>query len=310
MKKMKFLSLILAVIFGSYLLSGCDKDKIDTDFDSSSMQQLAQDEVAIENYSNEALDDANEVLSKGGGLKSVSSMPCNMVFDSILTGDTMTYTLTFNGLNCNGNKFKTGVIKLKRIINIPWSQAGNSVSMQFINFKVTKVSNQKWIMLNGTKTWTNLSGGLIKNLGDSLTTSVTHTITGSIQAAFNDTTIRTWNIARKKTFTGTYPGALILTIEGIGNSNGYSNLATWGLNRKNENFYTQINQAVVLKQVCGWDPVSGIKTHQIPADNKSATTTFGFDSNNQPVTSGNCPDRYKVDWVKGSLSGTFFNDLH
>lgn len=309
MKKVKFLSLIIAVAVVSFLFSGCDKDKIEKDFDSSSMQQLAQDEIAIESYSNEALNDANEVLSKGGGLKSISSMPCNMTYDSIVSGDTMTYTLTFNGLNCNGNKLKTGQIIIKRIVTAAWSQAGTYVSVQFINFKVTKVTSQKWIMLNGTKVWTNVSGGLIKNLGNPNTTIVTHSIIGSIQASFSDTTTRTWNIARKKTFTGTYPDALILSIEGLGSSNGYSNLATWGLNRHNENFYTQINQAIVLKQVCGWNPVSGVKVHQIPVDNKTATATFGYDSNNQPVTGGNCPDRYKVDWAKNGNSGTFFLDL-
>lgn len=294
MKTVKFLSLIMAVSFISFIVTSCDKDKLDKDFDSSSMQQLAQDEVNMEASSNEALDDANEVLSKGGGLKSISALPCNCTIDSLLVGDTMTYTLTFTGNNCNNTKLKSGQIKIKRVVTAAWSAAGTTVSLQFINYKVTKLSNQKWTMLNGSKTWTNLSGGLIKNIGTSSTTSVTHTITGSIQASFSDTTTRTWNIARKKTFTGTYPNALILSIEGTGNSNGYNNLATWGTNRQNENFYTQINQAIVLKQSCSWDPTSGIKVHQIPADSKTATATFGYDANNQLITNGDCPDRKSV----------------
>jgi hypothetical protein len=309
MKTFKSISLIIAITCLGLLLQSCDKDKLDKDFDSTSMQQLAQDEVTIENYSNEALDDANEVLSKSG-LKGISGLPCNTTIDSILIGDTMKYTLTFNGLNCAQTKMKTGQIILKRVVTAPWSQAGTSVSLQFVNFKVTKVASQKWIMLNGIKIWKNESGGLIKNLGSSTTTSVIHSIKGAIQASFSDTTTRVWNIDRKKTFTGSYPAALILSIEGMGTSNGFSNLATWGLNRQNENFYTQINQAIVLKQACSWDPVSGIKVHQIPSDNKSATTTFGFDMNNQPITNGNCPDRYKVDWVKGSMSGTTYLNLH
>lgn len=310
MKTVKFLSLIMAISFISFIVTSCDKDKLDKDFDSSSMQQLAQDEVNMEASSNEALDDANEVLSKGGGLKSISALPCNCTIDSLLVGDTMTYTMTFTGNNCNNTKLKSGQIKIKRVVTAAWSAAGTTVSLQFINYKVTKLSNQKWTMLNGAKTWTNLSGGLIKNIGTSTTTSVTHTITGSIQASFSDTTTRTWNIARKKTFTGTYPNALILSIEGTGNSNGYNNLATWGTNRQNENFYTQINQAIVLKQSCSWDPTSGIKVHQIPADSKTATATFGYDANNQLITNGDCPEKYKVEWVKGSFSGSTFLNLH
>jgi hypothetical protein len=309
MKSSNFLSLIIVIAMIGLFTTSCKKDNKDEKLpDSSSMQQLAQDEVAIESYANEALDDANEVLSKNS-LKSIASFPCNAIIDSIVSGDTMIYSVTYNGLNCNGNKYKTGKIIFKRLISAPWSQAGTSVSLQFLNFKVLKVASQKWIMLNGTKIWTNFSGGLIKNLGTTITTNVTHTIVGSIQASFSDTTTRTWYINRKKTFTGIYPGGLLLSIEGLGSSNGYNNLATWGVNRQNENFYTQINQAVVLKQSCGWDPVSGIKIHQVPADAKSATTTFGFDSNNQPVTTS-CPTRFKIDWVKNGFSGTLFLDLH
>lgn len=310
MKTVKFLSLIMAIGFFSFVITSCDKDKLDKDFDSSSMQQLVQDEVNMESTSNDALDDANEVLSKGGSLKATDALPCNCVIDSVLSGDTMTYTLTFNGNNCNNTKSKTGQIKIKRVVTAAWSAAGTTVSLQFINYKVTKLSNQKWTMLNGTKTWTNLSGGLIKNLGSGTTTSVVHTITGSLQASFSDTTTRTWNVARKKTFTGSYPNALILSIEGTGNANGYNNLATWGTNRHNEAFYTQINQAIVLKQSCNWDPTSGIKVHQVPADNKTATATFGFDANNQLITNGDCPEKYKVEWVRGNLSGSTFLNLH
>jgi len=309
MKTVKFLNILSIVTIIGLLFVGCKKDKTEKDFDSSSMQQLTQDEVAIENYSNEALDDANEVLTKGA-FKSISLLPCNALIDSIVSGDTMIYTITFNGYNCSNTKYKTGKIIFKRNITTPWTQAGTAVSVHFVDYKVAKAINlQKWIMLNGYKLWTNVSGGKIKNLGNGTTTAVVHSIVGSIQASFSDTTNRIWNINRKKTFSGVYPGAIILTIEGMGSANGFNNLATWGLNRHNENFYTQINQPIVLKQACGWNPVSGIKVHQIPADNKSATVTFGFDNNNQPVTNGNCPDKYKVDWVKGSYSGTFYNSL-
>ena len=132
---------------------------------------------------------------------------------------------------------------------------------------------------------------------------------GSVQATFNNNTTRTWNVARKLTYTGIYPGNLMLSIEGYGSAAGYNNLVTWGVNRHGENFYTQINQAVVLKQQCGWDPISGVKVHQIPADGKSATITFGYDNNNLPITNGACPDKFKVDWVKGNNSGTVFINL-
>ncbi len=313
MKPTKIFNLFIAIAIIGLIITSCKKDEKDIiddkTFDSSSMQQLSKDEVAIESYSNEALDDANDVLTKG--VSKSKSFPCNATIDSVsLTNDTVkAYVITFNGLNCSGNKFKTGQLIIRKNILSHWSQSGTAVSLQFVNFKVAKATNlSQWIMLNGTKVWTNTSGGLIYNLGGSAN-SIVHTVIGSIEASFNDNTTRTWNISRRKTFTGTYPNDLILSIEGTGSSNGYDNLATWGLNRHSENFYTQINQAVVLKQSCDWKPVSGIKKHQIPSDSKSATITFGFDSSNLPITGNACPTRYKIDFVKGSYSGTLFLDI-
>jgi len=100
-----------------------------------------------------------------------------------------------------------------------------------------------------------------------------------------------------------------ITVTGFGTSGTFTNLITWGLNRQNDAFYTSINQAVVLKQGCNWDPVSGVQVHQVPATSVSATTTFGFDSSNQPVTGSNCPTKFKLDWQHGSSSGSTFMNM-
>lgn len=129
-----------------------------------------------------------------------------------------------------------------------------------------------------------------------------------MQASFDNGTSRSWNVARQLTYTGT-PGQIVLSIDGFGSSGEFQNLVVWGTNRQGEEFYTQIVQSVVCRQACDWDPVSGIKIHQIPADSKSATITFGFDSNNQPVTGSDCPTRYRIDWQKNNQSGTSYLPL-
>jgi hypothetical protein len=83
----------------------------------------------------------------------------------------------------------------------------------------------------------------------------------------------------------------------------------WGTNRNGEDFYTRITESVVHKEVCDWNPVTGIKIHEIPAVDKSATITFGYDSNNEPVTNGDCPTHYRVDWQNGTYTGTSFLPL-
>jgi hypothetical protein len=127
-------------------------------------------------------------------------------------------------------------------------------------------------------------------------------------ASFDNGTSRAWNVARQLTYTGT-PGQFVLTVDGFGTSGEFANLVVWGTNRQGEEFFTQITQSVVHKQTCDWNPVSGIKIHQIPSDSKSATITFGFDSNNQPVVGDDCPTRYRIDWQKNNQSGTRYLPL-
>ncbi len=306
MKLRKICGLLIATAMFSVFATSCKKDtKDEKDTDSTSIQQLVKDEAVIESSFEDALNDANDVLSKGNS-KDIQTPP-NTTVDSVISGDTIIYTLTFNGLNASNTKFKTGKIHLKKNITTPWSQALTTITVTFDSLKVTKVANGNWVMLIGNKIWQNVSGGLVKNLTAS-GSPVIHKVSGSVQATFSDYSTRIWNIARELTYSGNFAThEIILTVNGFGNANGYSNLVVWGLNRHNENFYTQITQAVVHKQSCGWDPVSGSKIHQIPANNKSATITFGFDSSNQPTTA--CPDRLKIDWIKGNYSGTLFLDL-
>jgi len=306
MKKLLLFALLSIVIIFSVSISSCKKDKEKEDLNYSSLEKLSQDELLFENFTNEALDEANDVVSPAG-LKSTYTLPCNADIDTSYIQDTVVYTITYHGANCNNSKLRFGVLKVKKTLNTNWSQAGAKLSVEFINLKIAKVTNpSKWLLFNGKKTWENVSGGLIKNLSSTNINPVIHHVTGNINTMFADSTTRSWIVARKKTFSGVYPGSLVLTIEGFGSANGYSNLVTWGTNRDNEAFYTSISLPITIKQSCYWLPTSGVKTHQIPSDNKSATITFGFDLNNQPINSYSCAQKYKVDWVKGSASGSFF----
>lgn len=298
-------SLILFIAIG-ISFSSCNKDKVDESApDTSTLQQLSKDESEIQTASDDAINDVDGVLSDGTSKSRWK--PLNSTLDSAnIVGDTITYTITFNGVNKTGKLSRTGVIKIKKSISTNWKTAGDKVFITFINFKVTRVSTTKSITFNGTKLFTNVSGGILKLLGNGFT-QVIHEVSGSLSITFDDGTIKAWNIARRKTFTGT-PGQFVLTVEGFGTSGTYTNLETWGVNRNNETFYSKINTPVVIKETCGWDPVSGIISHEITSNSSSAIITFGYDNNNQPVTSAStiCPTKYKLDWVKNAHSGTVY----
>lgn len=296
--------LALAIIGLS--LSGCKKDKnSDNSNDSASLQQLSNDEQIVESATDESMNDVNGFLS-GGNLKSTNNIPCNATVDSTaVLNDTITIYITYNGLNCSGTRFRTGQVEIKKHVGMHWYQQGATVIVRHINFTITKVSNQKSITINSVKIHTNVSGGVIWQLGNVMT-AITHRTLGHVDVTFDDGTTKTWRVARLKTYTGTPPNNLILTTNGFGTMDGYDNLVVWGNNRQGKMFYTQIFQPVVHRQVCDWDPCSGVKKHSIPVESKSATLTFGYDSNNQPVTGNDCPAKYRVDWQKNNNSGTIY----
>ena len=300
----KMAAIFVAVVGMS--IAGCKKDKSEPD--TSSLQQTSKDEVNVENSTNDVLNDANTVLS-GGSSKSINSFPCNATIDSVTHSsvDTVEYYVTFNGLNCIGNRIRTGNVIVKKAIGTHWINPGATVFVTYLNLTITKVGSGKSLTLNGTKTFENVNGGSLAQLENGTISSVTHKITGSVQATFDDGSTRTWTITRQRVFTGT-SGQLQLTESGFGSADGFNNLVVWGTNRKGEAFYTQLTSPVTFRETCDWDPVSGVKVYQIPSNSISATVTFGYE-NDQVITGSNCPDQYKLDWVKGSKNGTAYLPL-
>ncbi|HNY01755.1 MAG TPA: hypothetical protein PKG48_04170 [Bacteroidales bacterium] len=294
-----------AIALAGLTLSGCKKDKTGNPADdSSSLQQLATDEDSFDRTVDESMNDIDQFLNQGN-LKETNQLPCNATIDStIVANDSVTIFITYNGLNCAQNLFRTGHVVIRHQVGQHWYEQGATVRIRHINFTVTRVATGKTTVINSIKTHKNVSGGVIWQLGNGISSVVQRTW-GHADVSFQDGTSRTWNIARQRTYTGT-PDSLVLTIDGFGTAGGFDNLVVWGLNRQGDEFYTQILQPVVFRKACGWDPCTGIKKHQIPSASKSATQTFGYDSNNQPVTGNECPTKFRLDWVHNNNSGTVY----
>lgn len=306
-KQNYFKALFFLTLTALVLTTACKKDN-NEEADSGSIKQLSKDEMTIQNATDEILNDVGVVLS-GNDNKNINTLPCNVTVDTgTVVNDTITYTLTFNGNNCAGTNHRLGVVLVKKHINTNWINAGATVVVLPQTLKITRISTGKWVILNGTKTHKNVSGGLVSQLGNGTVTSVVREINGTINATFDDNTTRTWQIARKRTFTGT-TGQIEFTHEGLGSADGYSNLVVWGINRNGENFYTQITQPILFKQTCSWNPCLGEKIHNIPSNNKKAVINFGYNNNQQLVSGNNCPTHYKLYWEKGTNSGTLYLPL-
>jgi len=307
-----FRSAAAMLILASIAFTSCKKDKLEQGTnDPTALTQLTNDEKSIEDITNQAFQDVEGILSYDGGTyKSTERIICNATVDSTqVVNDTITIFITYNGLTCNGRLNRTGQVEIRKQVGTHWAMPGASVNVRYINFTVTRVATGHFYTLNSNKTFTNVTGGGIFMLGHNGFNTLVHRVSGDLNVVFDNGNSRIWHVARQRTYTGTQ-GALLLTIDGFGSSGDYNNLVTWGTNRNGEEFYTQINESIVLRETCDWDPVSGVKVHQIPSASKSATVTFGFNSNYEPITGDECPTHYRIDWVNGTYTGTAFLPLN
>jgi hypothetical protein len=299
---------ILTIVIG-ISFAGCKKNRTNevTNPDTSSLQQLARDDAQVQASDDHITNDVNDILSQSNAKSIEDSIPnsCTISIDSIHHGDTIVYTLLYNGYSGLHNFLRTGTVVIERLKNVHWKDSGATVWVTYISLAITKISSGKSFIFSGNRTYENVSGGLIKELGHGAV-SIKHQITGSLQITFEDGTTRNWTLRKTRTFSGTYPTQLEMTVGGFGSDGGYNNLIEWGANRKGENFYTQITTPILYSESCGWDPIWGVLIHQIPSVPKSAAITFGYNSSSQQVTQGSCADYFKLDWVIKTNHGTIY----
>ena len=205
-----------------------------------------------------------------------------------------TITITYNGTNCLGNRTRTGVIVISMAQNVRWKNAGAILNVTFQNFKVTRLLDNKSITLNGTQTYTNVSGGLLINL-PTLNT-ITHTITSSnMSVTFDNGSQRNWQVARQRVFT--YNNGIVVTINGMHTDGTITGIAEWGTNRFGHAFITAITQPLVLRQDCNFRLVSG-KVHHVSSNVFDATVTFGLDAAGNPTGCPGLGNYYmKIEWT-------------
>lgn len=302
---------ILIFSLTGIMLTSCKKDDVKGKNDYTSQSNLSQDEIAVEEITNESLDDVEGLLGNDNSELKSGRVPCNATVDSTeVINDTITIYITYDGISCNGKRIRTGQVEIRKRAGTNFGMEGASVNIRHINFTVTRVGSGHSMTINSSKTFTNVTGGYRFMLGHNGFDTLVHRVQGTINIMFDDNSSRTWTIARQLTYTGTR-GDFALTVEGFGSQDNYDNLVTWGINRNGAQFYSIISDPVIYRQSCDWDPVWGSKIQWQPGVDKSAIVTFGYNDNNQLINlnANECPTRYRVDWSNGNFSGTRFIPL-
>jgi archaellum component FlaF (FlaF/FlaG flagellin family) len=291
--KTKITLFLATVLFFVAIFTACKKENNNAKNDDSTEKEVAVQSDDQSRFSGEmdaVANDADISIENSAGFIGRISQGQSLLQDTIcdanvaynLVSDPKTITITYNGGNCWGTRIRTGKVTLRMAQGVKWSDQGAHLTLTFENLKITRVSDNKSITINGTQTYTNVSGGLLINL---LTLgTVTHSITSSdMSITFDDGTQRTWSVAKQRVYT--FSGANIsITVSGSHSEGNITNIAEWGTNRLGHEFTSATVQPVVIRSDCDFRIVSGEIQHTLP--HVTADATFGLDSSGNPTS---CP---------------------
>ena len=301
--KKRILFLSATVLFLVTIFTACKKETspaIDNTeeaaIQSDDQARFSTEVDAVANDADAALETSSNFSGRYDQVQSSVICDATLVYDSV--SNPRTITITYNGTNCWGSRTRSGVIVLSMAQGVHWKDAGAVLTVKFQNLKITRVIDNKGITINGTQTFTNVSGGLLFNL---LTLgTITHTITSSnMSVTFDDNTQRTWQVAKQRVYAFSN-NAITITTTGTHTEGNTTNVAEWGINRFGNVFTSSIVQPLVISSGCDFRLVSGEVKHITP--HVTATVTFGLDATGTPTS---CPGSghyyFKVVWT--GLSG-------
>jgi hypothetical protein len=314
--KTRSLYLIATTIALTSIFYACKKDSNNNSGTSSTdLQTQSDDQTQVSNENDAVVDDVNAMLINESSVTGSSIQPgvkqgvvtndakpvpqdriCDatvtLTVDSAAGKDTL--TITYNGTNCAGNRTRTGKVIVSWAIGTHWKDKGAVVTVSIQNLKITRVRDGKSIILNGTHTYTNVSGGSFTDLYSGQIQSITHSITSDdMSITFDNNAKRTWHVARQRVYT--FPNQhLVITTSGLHTDGTNTGISEWGINRWGNAFVTQITAALVIDGSCSFRLTQGEVKVIRPA--VTTTITFGLDASGNPT---GCPDGtyyFKLVW--------------
>lgn len=287
MKQKNFLVYSLA-LFLSISFIACKKDKtaegtnteIATHSDDQSVFSAEVD--AVTSDASAALEAASVLSARQMGFDTVRV--CGGYITWNFESNPMVATITYDGNNCEGSRKKSGTVTVSIPQGTQWKNAGAVVTVTYKNVKITRLRDQKSIVINGVETYTNVSGGLLVKL--QAQQPIIHTVeSDGLSLTFDNADQRLWKVAKKRTFT--YNSGIVLSVSGNHTEGGVENIAEWGTNRFGMAFTTATIEPLVFTQQCNFRLVSGTVKHTV--QNVFATATFGLDASGNPA---NCPSDF------------------
>ena len=308
MKKTVFFKLILLVTCVVFITS-CRKKEVETTSELDAQTKQFNDDANNYKAESDQLDGdvtnaLNEYTSFGRTAGIQSSPLCGVTIDtSQVTSQIITFN--FDGITpCfSPSRTRSGKVVAQLIAGNHWADAGAKLKLTYINFKVTRLSDNKSITFNGIKTLKNVYGNNWLGLLQGTATHKYQSRAFNVDVLFDNGTHATWNTAYITEWSYTPVDAKItFTATGDTIVNGFSNVSAWGINRNNQNFTTYYNQAILSNTYCGlWRFNKGELVHHV--NNADFTLTLGVDQSGNP-TPYTCAYGYKVTWTANGNSAS------
>src|ERR1700744_670053 len=183
--KTKNLYCALFIMTFTGMMFSCKKSNSDSPSTATTDTQLktqSDDQTRVSNESDDAFDDVNTAMTSQYAVTGSSSTPGlrygtiteggnedtvkSLICDAVVTIDTIdnphTMTIAYNGNNCNITKTRKGSIVISWAPGMRWQTKGATVTVDFQNVAITRLSDNKTITLAGTHTYTNVSGGSLR----------------------------------------------------------------------------------------------------------------------------------------------------
>ena len=284
--------LTLTVLF---TFTSCKKDDQPTTDNKTEVTTHSEDQNRVAGDMDGITNDVNLAIETDGSF-SGRYMDVQGVCGAAISIDTMSnprkITIVYSGANCLGSHTRTGTVVVSMPAGTRWKNPGAVLTVSYQNVKITRVIDNKSITINGSHTLTNVSGGLMIHLPN--LNQIVHDLNSSgMTITFDDNTQRSWQVARRRTFT--YNNRVNLAISGTHSIGNQTGIAEWGTNRFGHSFTTSITQPLVFRQDCALRMTSGQLKHEGFA---TVTATFGLDATGNATS---CPGTghyyYKLDWT-------------
>jgi len=295
--KIKIQSLLMAASLSLFLFA-CKKESNSSGSGPSNadLQTQSDDESRVSNETDAAFDDVNTSMNGQASVTGASEVAPirygvavqgatahdtvkSLICDAVVTIDTIdntrNLTITYNGGNCQLTRVRTGSIVVSWAKGVKWATPCATFTVTFNNLKITRVLGGKSITLNGTHTYTNVSGGNIFSLNANSTSPIVHTISSTnMSITFDNGAQRNWNIARQRSFS--YNNGIVITETGTHTEGTLNGISEWGSDRFGNDFTVQIMNGLTVAQSCAWQLTGG----RVQLVNAQGTTdiTFGLDS--------------------------------